>query len=242
VWYALAAGAEAVGGAQGWTTTLYRLWYLTGAIGVAAFLGAGALFIHRDPAFGALTVVCILAGCAPALAGRHTTIGLLGLAAAGVVTAVLTWRPRWFAHAVFAVLLVAATVAALQILTTDVDVSLLPTSPEQIVSGQAFNGEIRALTPPFNIAGALVLVSGAALSALHFWRTRTFPKRVASNVLIAIGAFVPSLASGLTRYGITSAFFMGELVGLVCLLAGFLLSGSTSALPSPDPSASGGPS
>jgi hypothetical protein len=64
------------------------------------------------------------------------------------------------------------------------------------------------------------------LSAWHFWRTRARPRRVASNVLIAAGAFVPSLASGLTRYGITSVFFVGELVGLVCLLAGFLLSGS----------------
>ena len=94
----------------------------------------------------------------------------------------------------------------------------------------------------FNIAGALVLVAGAGLSALHFWRTRALPKRVASNVLIAVGAFVPSLASGLTRYGITSLFFVGELVGLVCILAGFLLSGSPGALPTPDPSASGGPS
>jgi hypothetical protein len=164
------------------------------------------------------------------------------LASAGVVTIVLTWRPRWFAHAVFTVLVVASLAATVQVLTTEIDHSLLPTSPDQIVSGQAFNGDIRALTPPFNIAGALVLLSGAVLSAAHFWRTRTFPKRVASNVLIAIGAFVPSLASGLTRYGITSVFFLGELVGLACILAGFLLSGSTSASPSPDPAASSGPS
>jgi hypothetical protein len=66
-------------------------------------------------------------------------------------------------------------------------------------------------------------------SALYFWRTRAQPGRVASNVLIAFGAFVPSLASGLTRFGITSLFFLGELLGLVCILAGFLLSGSTSS-------------
>ena len=126
-------------------------------------------------------------------------------------------------------LVVATVLAATQVLSAPVDRSLLPTSPDQVVSGQAFDAETRALTPPFNIAGALVLLSGAVLSALHFWRTRALPKRVASNVLIAVGAFVPSLASGLTRYGITSIFFVGELVGLVCILAGFLLSGSPRA-------------
>ena len=45
-------------------------------------------------------------------------------------------------------------------------------------------------------------------------------------MLIAVGAFIPSVASGLTRFGVTSLFFVGELLGLVCILAGFLLSGS----------------
>jgi len=226
VWYAAAAATEAVGGAQGWTAALYRTWYITGAIGVAAFLGAGTLYVHREAAFGALTVVWLLGASAPALAGRHATVGLLGLGCAGVVTAVLSWRPSWFAHAVFAVLVVAFVAAAAQVVYAPVNASLLPAGPDEVVSGQAFDAGTRALTPPFNIAGALVLLSGAVLSAVHFGRTRAMPKRVASNVLIAVGAFVPSLASGLTRYGITSLFFTGELVGLACILAGFLLSGS----------------
>jgi hypothetical protein len=139
---------------------------------------------------------------------------------------VLTWRPRWFPYAVFAVLLVASAVAAVRVFTAPVELSLLPTSPDQVVSGQAFDPETRALSPPFNIAGALVLVLGASVSAWQFSRTRTAPARVVSNVLIALGAFVPSLASGLTRFGITSLFFAGELIGMVCILAGFMLSGS----------------
>src|SRR6185312_8316455 len=43
LWYALADASEALGGAFGWNPSIYRLWYLTGAIGVAAFLGAGTL-------------------------------------------------------------------------------------------------------------------------------------------------------------------------------------------------------
>jgi len=227
VWYAIAAGAEALGGAWGWTVDLYRTWYITGAIGVAAFLGAGSLYLHRKPAFGSLTVVWLLAACAPALAGRHTAVGLLGLASAGIVTAVLSWRPAWFAHAVFAVLVAGCVAAAAQVLQAPVDLGLLPSSPDQVVSGQAFDPETRALTPPFNIAGALVLLSGAGLSGLRFWRTRALQKRVAANLFIAVGAFVPSLASGLTRYGVTSIFFLGELIGLICILAGFLLSATT---------------
>jgi hypothetical protein len=75
---------------------------------------------------------------------------------------------------------------------------------------------------------------------VHFWRTRAQPKRVAANLLIVVGAFVPSLSSGLTRFGITSAFFVGELVGLVCILAGFLLSGSTTPPPSAAPATKSG--
>src|SRR6202022_3889353 len=129
-WYAIAAGTEALGGAQGWNFALYRAWYITGAIGVAAFLGAGTLYLHREPAFGALTVICLLAGCASVLAGRHTTIGLLGLGAAGLVTAVLTWKPAWFAHAVFGLLVVASVLAAGQVLNAPIDSSLLPASPD----------------------------------------------------------------------------------------------------------------
>jgi hypothetical protein len=224
VWYALAAGSEAVGGALGWTPGLYRTWYVTGAIGVAAYLGAGTLFLHRDPPFGSLTVICVLGGSVPALATNHLDIGFLGLGAALLLTAVLTLKPERFAEATTAILVVGSLAAAYRIAGAPVDVSLLPSSPDQIVSGQAFDAEARALTPPFNIAGALVLILGALLSAAQVWRMRALSNRVASNILIAVGAFVPSVASGLTRFGITSAFFLGELLGLVCILAGFLLS------------------
>jgi hypothetical protein len=229
LWYALAAGSEALGGALGWSPTLYRIWYITGAIGVAAYLGAGTLYLHRDPPFGSLAVICVLGGSVPALATNHLDIGFLGLGAAVVLTCVLTARPAAFAHAALAILIVASLAAAYRITMAPVDAALLPAGPDEIVSGQALNADARALTPPFNIAGALVLILGALSSALQYWRTRSLPNRVASNVLIAAGAFVPSVASGLTRFGITSAFFLGELLGLVCILAGFLLSGSSSS-------------
>ena len=98
-----------------------------------------------------------------------------------------------------------------------------------LVNGQAFKG----------LAAGLTL---SELCALYFARTRAHPDRVLSNMLIALGAFVPSLASGLSRFGITSVFFWGELLGLLCILAGFVLSTSRSRSPTRNPAASSEPS
>jgi hypothetical protein len=225
--YALATGSEAVGAALGWSPSLYRLWYATGAIGVAAYLGAGTLFLHRDPPFGSLAVICVLGAGVPALATGHLDIGFAGLASAILLGAVLTFKPKRFAEAACVLLVITSLAAAYRVALAPVDVSLLPTSPEQIVSGQAFDADLRALTPPFNIAGALILILGAALSAVQLARTRVPSNRLTANILIAVGAFVPSVASGLTRFGVTSLFFVGELLGLGCILAGFLLSASS---------------
>lgn len=48
--------------------------------------------------------------------------------------------------------------------------------------------------------------------------------RVPATILLAIGGFVPSLTSGLSRFGVTQTFFLGEFLGVVFLFAGFLVS------------------
>lgn len=48
--------------------------------------------------------------------------------------------------------------------------------------------------------------------------------RVPATILLAIGGFIPSLTSGLSRFGVTQTFFLGELLGVVFLFAGFLIS------------------
>ncbi len=48
--------------------------------------------------------------------------------------------------------------------------------------------------------------------------------RVPATILIAIGSFIPSLTSGLSRFGETTGFFLGELLGVIFLFAGFLVS------------------
>jgi hypothetical protein len=48
--------------------------------------------------------------------------------------------------------------------------------------------------------------------------------RVPATLLIALGGLVPSFTSGLNRFGVTWTFFLGELVGVVLIFAGFLVS------------------
>ena len=52
VWYGISAGIEFWGGAFGWSETVYRLWYLIGAVYVAAWLGLGTMFLLGRTRFG----------------------------------------------------------------------------------------------------------------------------------------------------------------------------------------------
>ncbi|MHB1135097.1 MAG: hypothetical protein ACYC4L_22220 [Chloroflexota bacterium] len=131
--------------------------------------------------------------------------------------------PRRLAHVVAALLIVASVYAVGRVLATPVDTRLLPAAGE-IVSGRALSGSVRAWTPVFNIFGAGALILGAAYSAWYFWRKGIMRHRLVSNLLIAVGAFIPSLTGGLSRFGYTDAFFLGELLGVVTIFVGFLVS------------------
>jgi hypothetical protein len=48
--------------------------------------------------------------------------------------------------------------------------------------------------------------------------------RVLATILIAIGALIPAITSGANRFGATSGFFVGELLGVLFLFSGFLVS------------------
>jgi hypothetical protein len=48
--------------------------------------------------------------------------------------------------------------------------------------------------------------------------------RVPATILIAVGAFIPGLTSGLNRFGVTWSFFLGEFLGLLLIFFGFLVS------------------
>jgi hypothetical protein len=55
-------------------------------------------------------------------------------------------------------------------------------------------------------------------------RAGTLNSRVPATLLIALGGFIPGWTSGLNRFGVTWSFFIGELLGVVLIFLGFLVS------------------
>lgn len=66
------------------------------------------------------------------------------------------------------------------------------------------------------LASIPLAISAAQRGELH--------SRVPATLLIAVGGFIPGVTSGLNRFGFTWAFFLGELLGVVLIFAGFLVS------------------
>ncbi len=156
--------------------------------------------------------------------------GLMVAAYLGMGTAYLM-LPRRLAHGIMAVLALATIYGAVRVFTASISADdlhkLVTASTEQVVEVSNFTimpTDIEVLAPILNISGAAFLFGGALWTAWVFWRKRTMPYRVLSNVLIAIGALAPSILTGLIRLGFTSGFFLGQLIGVAFILAGFLVS------------------
>jgi hypothetical protein len=73
------------------------------------------------------------------------------------------------------------------------------------------------------LAVVVNLVASAPL-AVRALAAGRLSSRVPATVLIALGGFVPSVTSGLERFGVTWAFALGELLGVLLIFAGFLVS------------------
>jgi hypothetical protein len=282
LWYGISAGCEFVGGAFGWSEPLYRAWYLIGAFFVAAYLGAGTIYLLSKTRFGYFAGATVLIGGLLSLLFSHanakgTAVPLyLGSAMAGTVAfgialvggvAIITAtavRPRIAAHIAMGVLVVGSVAVAYMTLTAGLAAPGWAVDPSTHVPvGTAFPGYLRVLSPPFNIAGALCLVFGAIYSAYIYMPKRKVLRakvrtpvvaqlyggaavsvnlvaslpaatgallsgklnsRVPATILIAAGAFIPGVTSGLNRFGVTWSFFLGELLGVLLIFSGFLVS------------------
>jgi hypothetical protein len=179
-------------------------------------------------------------------------VALVGGAAIIAATAIRRPLAAHIAMAVLVVGSVAATYMVLTASLPAPGYAVDPNT--HVPVGSAFPGYVRVLTGPFNIAGALSLVFGAIYSAyVYMPKKRVLParlmviavivnfvaslpgavsalfagklnSRVPATILIAIGAFIPGLTSGLNRFGVTWSFFLGEFLGVVLIFAGFLVS------------------
>jgi hypothetical protein len=77
------------------------------------------------------------------------------------------------------------------------------------------------LIAPVAIAVNLVASLPGATRALVTGRIHS---RVPATILIAIGAFIPTLTDSLNRFGATELFQLGKFLGVLFLFAGFLVS------------------
>ena len=102
-----------------------------------------------------------------------------------------------------------------------------------VYSAYIFMPKVRAMrvTTENPVLGALgravaVVVNFVASlpAAWRALRAGTLNSRVPATLLIALGGFIPGWTSGLSRFGVTWSFFIGELIGVVLIFIGFLVS------------------
>ena len=273
LWYGISTACEFIGGAFGWSEPLYRAWYLTGGIFVAAYLGAGSVYLLSKTRFGYFVGVTFVMGGALSLAATGTypgskTAGTITFAIAAVggvaVIAGTALRRRLAAHIAMGVLVIGSIAVAYMTLTA----TLTPPgwavdATTHVPLGTAFPGYMRVVLLPFNIAGGLCLIFGAIYSAYVYMpkhkvlraKVKTvvlaqlygaaavavnfvaslpgatvallegrLNSRVLATILIAVGAFIPGVTTGLSRFGITWAVFLGQFLGVLLIFAGFLVS------------------
>ncbi len=280
--FAIGSGSEAVAATSGWNEILYRVWYLSGAVLTAAWLGLGTAFLLGRTRFGYMYAVLLLLSGLVALmirnnpsyagAGPLPLLYLIGAVILALAIAVETYFgndrwPRIAAGAIIGVTVLAAVMALAMPPLPAPGYALSPATGQPV--GDAMPGYLRLLTPVMNIPGALSLLLGALFSAYTFMpKKRVLPysldptqpgdqflfnlfiapvaivvnlaaslpaaardlvagrlhSRVPATILIAIGAFFPTLTDSLNRAGSTELFGAGKLLGVVFLLAGFLVS------------------
>jgi hypothetical protein len=184
LFFGIASGCEALAAAGGWNETLYRTWYLTGAVWTAGWLGLGTAFLLARTRFGYTFALClVLAGVFTLLTQRRFdypgtgsahVLYLIAALVLALAVAVETYfqNERWPLLAAGAV--VGATVlSAVLMLTVSLPAPGYAVDPATgVPTGELFPGTIRLLTPFLNITGGLALAFGALFSAYMF-----MPKR-----------------------------------------------------------------
>jgi len=215
--------------------------------GLFSILSAAARAREGDPAsIGTVVAVVMIATLAAVILALVTRVrrwlvaptAAVLLAAASLVVAVLTLSapiasPGFFLDAT-GVPTGEAFPADLRVLTPPFNIA----GAFALVFGAVFSAYIfmpkvrmMRVTSEVPILGALgravaVVVNFVASlpSAWRALRTGTLNSRVPATILIAIGGFIPGWTSGLNRFGVTWAFFLGELLGVIFIFLGFLVS------------------
>ena len=233
--YGLSTGAEFLGGTLGWSSSIYRVWYLFGAFLVPAYLGAGTLYLLKKTRFGYFVAASIALGGLFSLAatakypgstgGGYTALAVAVVAAAAIATATAL-RRELQAHVAMAFLVAGTLVVAGLVLTAHLTGPYLDSATHVPVAA-AFPGYLRVSSVPFNAGGGLALVFGALYSAyIYMPKKRVVPARM--GALAIIPNFFASLPGAVT------ALIQGKLnsrvPATILIAVGALVPGVTSSL------------
>ncbi|MGH7560528.1 MAG: hypothetical protein ACRENB_05860 [Gemmatimonadales bacterium] len=119
-----------------------------------------------------------------------------------------------------------AVVVGAIVLAGAVAVVLAPIQMELVeahrLSGRVFGWQwVRLFSPFINLYAVTLLIGGAILSAVRYWKRGDKSRRAAGNALIAVGAILPGIGGSFTRFGHVEVLYVTELVGLLVIYAGY---------------------
>lgn len=228
--FGVAAGAEAIGAAAGWSAELFKVWYLAGAVLNAAWLGLGTAFLLGKTRFGyAYAVLAALGGVFTMLSNaknHYPDVGTLPILylifalilaiAVGVETYFQNTRwPRIAAAGVVAITILGTVL----VLVAPVPAGTLALDVHGVPLLDPLPGSLRLLTPLMNVTGGLALILGALFSAYVFMPKRRVlgysldpgqtGDQILFNLLIAPIAIVVNFFASLP--GALSALVRGKL-------------------------------
>jgi hypothetical protein len=145
------------------------------------------------------------------LTGGTLTVAYLGAGSAWLQL------PRRARDAMAGALLAATVAAALTVVLSPVHAATLATAPSgHPPANGAIGGHAFLWAIALNSLGSLFLIGGALYSIAR-------RRRVRANAWIATGAIVLALTTSMSRAGVYSLMYAGELVGLALLFYGFNL-------------------
>lgn len=165
-----------------WSPFAFALWYWSGALAVAPWLGQGTVYllVRRGSIARNIQMALILI-CVMTLPWALFLTPMNGAA----------WRP------------------GIDMVT--------------IINDVMQKGGVRGFVPIMNIWGTLALVGGAIYSAWLFRRKGIMANRAYGNWLIAAGGLFPALGGALIRLNLTELKYAGEMIGVILIFIGFLL-------------------
>lgn len=187
---------------------LHLLWW---TIGVAAY-GAGTLteslttlFGWQEPVFRLWYITGALMGGAPLAQG---TVYLL--------------LRRTTAHWLTGALVATIAAASIAIWLSPIQFDLVESHR---LSGKVFEWTwVRRFSPFINLYAVIFLIGGAIISAVRFSRMPDTRHRMWANVWIAAGAILPGIGGTATRFGYTEVLYVTELLGLLMMWRGYVIS------------------